>query len=257
MAMDEWKRTFAATMATAATDAKDQPCEPPVNLRSSDLCAQWKAADAARDGANWTLAALIFGTIINLVTLVFVRLSFSETQKAVQEGRRSADAAVDAVETARKQLEADRAWIIPETPKISYQGLLHFEGEMFGNNFTVEFPIRNFGPTPALQVIVKTGYKISNKMPEFPATFYDEKHVAVAKDATFKALIGICDDDGNRVFHGKGRCFLFLDIEYSDVFSDGNRRSFKAIYELQCNVDGTEDDDVTCFINIAAEPKIV
>ncbi|AEH88036.1 hypothetical protein Mesop_3594 [Mesorhizobium opportunistum WSM2075] len=37
------------------------PCEPGQDNRSSDLCAQWKAADAAQQSANWTTIGAVLG----------------------------------------------------------------------------------------------------------------------------------------------------------------------------------------------------
>ncbi|MFT4091880.1 MAG: hypothetical protein QM645_14215 [Asticcacaulis sp.] len=47
-------------------------CDPPADLRTSNLCAQWKAADAARDGANWSA----IGICISFITLLAVCFGF-------------------------------------------------------------------------------------------------------------------------------------------------------------------------------------
>ena len=58
----------ANTVATAITNAnkpeeKDAGCVDQSDKRHSDLCAQWKAADAARDAANLALWTLLISTI--------------------------------------------------------------------------------------------------------------------------------------------------------------------------------------------------
>lgn len=67
----------ANTMASAIRNPQEAPehdtgCEDRQDRRSSDLCAQWKAADAARDAASysgWTLLVSTFGTILLVWTL--------------------------------------------------------------------------------------------------------------------------------------------------------------------------------------------
>jgi hypothetical protein len=58
----------ANTVATAIAKAektpeKDRGCDQGKDERNSDLCAQWKAADAARDAANYAFWALFFGVV--------------------------------------------------------------------------------------------------------------------------------------------------------------------------------------------------
>jgi hypothetical protein len=51
-------------------DMASTPCDPPSDLRTSDLCAQWKAADAARVSSIWSIIA-VFVSILTLGAVIF------------------------------------------------------------------------------------------------------------------------------------------------------------------------------------------
>jgi len=47
-----------------------KPCEPGTDERVSDLCAQWKAADAAKKAADWSVIIGLAATFIGFFTLI-------------------------------------------------------------------------------------------------------------------------------------------------------------------------------------------
>lgn len=71
--------TIASAISKAAEPSeKDVGCEDRGDKRNSDLCAQWKAADAARDAANyalWTLLLSVTGTGLLVWTLWETRMT--------------------------------------------------------------------------------------------------------------------------------------------------------------------------------------
>lgn len=71
--------TIASAISKAAESGeKDVGCEDRSDKRYSDLCAQWKAADAARDAANyalWTLLLSVTGTGLLVWTLWETRMT--------------------------------------------------------------------------------------------------------------------------------------------------------------------------------------
>lgn len=75
----------------------ERPCESGNDDRESDLCAQWKAADAARDAADWTR----WGAIIGIIGTVGLLWTLFYTARGTR-------AAIDAVNT---QVEANRPLI--------------------------------------------------------------------------------------------------------------------------------------------------
>ena len=97
-------------------------CEQARDNRHSDLCAQWKAADAARDSADWTQRTFylgIGGLILGLGTLGaaiaaawFARAAAHETKRSAdfagQMAVEAASATAAAVEASKAGLEANR-----------------------------------------------------------------------------------------------------------------------------------------------------
>ncbi|WP_095203621.1 hypothetical protein [Mesorhizobium carmichaelinearum] len=98
------------------------PCEAGQDNRNSDLCAQWKAADAAKESADWTMRSywlVLAGTIIGACTLIaagaaakFARDAAIHTEAGAKQAERSAKAAEDAIVASREIGEAQaRAYI--------------------------------------------------------------------------------------------------------------------------------------------------
>lgn len=67
-----------------ASDALNQACKKGVDLRTSQLCAQWKAADAAADSARWSWWQLVVGAgtlLAAFAAAIYARLAVAETRK--------------------------------------------------------------------------------------------------------------------------------------------------------------------------------
>lgn len=75
----------SAIRETVIPRDKDEGCDEGDDRRESDLCAQWKAADAARDAANYAFIGLLVGIIGT--ALLFV--TFSETRKIARREQRA------------------------------------------------------------------------------------------------------------------------------------------------------------------------
>lgn len=101
-----------------------EPCEPGQDNRRSDLCAQWEAADAARDAANWAMWATLVGIVSVLGLWIQIWLT-----------RKSLDVAM-----------ADRR------PSI-YSDNVKFE--VVGNTVKGQISIKNFGQSEARDVAFK------------------------------------------------------------------------------------------------------
>lgn len=81
-----------------------KPCAQEQDNRESDLCAQWKAADAARESADWTRRAFwtaLGGTVIAFLTLCAAVAAAWFAREAALHTERSADAAEDTLEEAK------------------------------------------------------------------------------------------------------------------------------------------------------------
>ncbi|WP_397604540.1 hypothetical protein [Sphingorhabdus sp.] len=64
-----------------ARESQDIGCDQGKEDRKSDLCAQWKAADAAKKSADWA----IYGVIASLVGIVLFMWQLNLTRKAVKD----------------------------------------------------------------------------------------------------------------------------------------------------------------------------
>ncbi|MCB2013937.1 MAG: hypothetical protein R3E11_05115 [Sphingobium sp.] len=90
---DEKAATAALSDSTQSIEYRT-PCTNPKGHDESDLCAQWKAAQAAQVGAEWTQIAgiaAVFGAIGLIITLGF-------NLKAWEAGREANDIARRALE---------------------------------------------------------------------------------------------------------------------------------------------------------------
>lgn len=140
--------TLAPKRISTAEDAPstlNQPCAPGQNLRSSDLCAQWQAADAASASATWTARTFwlsLFGTVFGAGTLIAAFMAATYAKHAASEARRSADIARESY------VAAERAWL---TVALYPDSDLTYH-ETGGCSLRVYLTIKNIGRTPALNV---------------------------------------------------------------------------------------------------------
>lgn len=111
------------------------PCEQGDDKRYSDLCAQWKAADAAADSAWWA-AVSGYATAISTI-LVLIALYFAFRSNWI------------ARDTAKRQL---RAYISVEP-----QGVYERDDNGF---VTVPILFKNAGQTPAYHVTIQSWFQL-------------------------------------------------------------------------------------------------
>ncbi len=125
-------------MPSVVLAASAKACTPGNEDRSSSLCAEWKAADATLEAAKWEKWAFVVGTTINILTLVFLAFTFTET-------RRSSYAAI-------KALNAGRAVVAPDTPKVALSGTVALNAATYEPEWalSVEINLQNVGARSAL-----------------------------------------------------------------------------------------------------------
>jgi len=126
----------------------DRPCAPGIDARSSDLCAQWKAADAASMAALWAM----IGTIVAALGTAGLYWQISLTRKAVMDTAAATAAMREANQIARRaSISQERAWLVIESidsSKLRYR----FEGArivIFGD---VAFRLQNTGRSAASDI---------------------------------------------------------------------------------------------------------
>lgn len=118
----------------------NRACDPRDDVRTSELCAVWKSADADRESANWGYWAFLIGTIVNFLTLVGVAFGWMETRKATR--------------IAKDALASDsRAWLrVTCTCPDGFEPVFRFRGDVkpcgFAANINIE--IENCGSSPAV-----------------------------------------------------------------------------------------------------------
>jgi hypothetical protein len=167
----------AANSEPAVPPPSDAGCERNNDQRSSDLCAQWKAADAAYDSARWAWWQLLLGGVglilgaATMAAAIFAALyakraavATEQTVKIAQDAatgagealmiaERNANAAAEQVkvakETAHRQL---RPYILPAT-----LGVLNSTTAGGWKIWTGYGQLRNQGETPAVIVSIQLG----------------------------------------------------------------------------------------------------
>lgn len=210
---------------TISADKPDAGCTPEQEDRHSDLCAQWKAADAAEGGAYAAWIFGILGSTIGSATLLAAIMAARYARDAAIETKRSADAAdralLQADTIARQQ---DRPWMIYDRMNI---------GVNAANNAYMMMPFwENAGSSPAIVTYMNTTYMIVDSADETPTFVRGEFHPLAGNGIVGPGKGGGVSRErdlaGVRpVFDGLRYLFINSRIEYTDV-----TRSLKAFTEV-------------------------
>lgn len=135
------------------TPLLERPCEPGQDQRASDLCAQWKAADAASRAAASAASVGIaswIGVFLGLGTLIAAGFAAKYAKAAATHTEAGAD-------VARNALTADtRAWINVDIASVTLsisiiEGVPHVRAVSMVR-------LENFGKTPAKDVSVRARF---------------------------------------------------------------------------------------------------
>ncbi|MFT4091856.1 MAG: hypothetical protein QM645_14075 [Asticcacaulis sp.] len=237
------KRIFAVTLAIAVlampvTAAVPQAVvvEAGCDDRSSDLCAQWKAADAARDSADWGWWALW----ANAFTVLLVFVTLWETRKSTRAAIRSADAAVAA-------LSADRAMVIPSTKIATLHWKLSDERRLLDYaDIEVCIDWKNYGSRTALNVDPKirisAGYG-RDIVSQSPSGFLNE--LGIEKELRTEAKPPV---EAVRDFLERGaKLYLEAEVSYNDrMYVKAFEKSF--LYEFVIPGKFYKNDEGLCGI---------
>ena len=150
--------SIAASLKDAQKPGKlDQPCAPGSEDRNSDLCAQWKAADAAQSSslATWIFGSL--GGVIGSLTLAAAWSAAKWAKSAAVETKRSANISEEGLAEAKEaNWYSRRPWITYDTIEHAFvngdapespEGKIHgYDGLEFA------ITIKNFGNSPAISL---------------------------------------------------------------------------------------------------------
>ncbi len=124
-------------------ETKDSGCQPGQDKRESDLCAQWKAADAAAESAIWTAKmfwAGIAGLFIAAFTLIFAGRAAHWAKQAAFETKRSADISWE-------------IGLAQSSPYLTINEGSGFQSSGKDTEIKMFAEITNHGPAPAIRII--------------------------------------------------------------------------------------------------------
>jgi hypothetical protein len=212
-------------------------CERGRDNRRSDLCAQWKAADAASESAAWAgwfWWLTVFGTAIGAATFgaavaaaKFAKDAAGHTATGAQEARRAADAAEAGLAAANRvseiqlqpyiRSEEERSSVDPATPSL----------------IELELPFKNVGQTSALDTTYSSEIEFAELaepiergfIPEYVtgATHLGSRSTSfgtVARDADFIIFsqAKLNEAQAGLLHENKGVLRILAVITYRDVF---------------------------------------
>lgn len=155
----------------------NEPCSKGEENRSSDLCAQWKAADAAKESADWTRRTFytaISGVVVGVLTLgaavaaaLFARQAAIHTETGAAAAIASANAATRANDWGEMRWVAEnRPWLtITEQPTA-----MLYSNENGRINVVVKVKVKNVGKIPAFDVTAKAEVRAAKVFFETSAT---------------------------------------------------------------------------------------
>jgi hypothetical protein len=212
--------TTPTAQTTKVADEITKPCTENENNRRSELCAQWKAADAAVNSANssWQQVGIGYvGIVIGFMTLVAAAMAAFYAKRAAEETKRGAD-------TAGVALSADhRAWLsISITIGGKFKKSVTDLG-VEGLYLDVNAVVRNSGPSPAMTVRFDAGIGLLGEQ-NFPL----EKVVEDFGEDWRQRLLD--NQQGDAIFPGQERHFsqtVFLPM--SSIEDDLKSKEFKSL----------------------------
>lgn len=205
-------RIAAGPVAQAELSA---PCEPGRDNRSSDLCAQWKAADGAYASAWWAMASTIVATLgtLGLLSQIYLtRKALKETAEATAEMRKANRISQD---NSHREL---RAYLGCKSVKVD-------ETEHDDDEFTIELEIVNHGQTPARiqRIVLQANWVFDDGSTELvnfdgPNIFNCHRETPVSIPCSFRGGFEGCDKDGHIFVVGR--------LEYEDAFGKRQKEGF-------------------------------
>ena len=221
-------RIAAAIEKQPIASAPDGGCQPGQDDRQSDLCAQWKAADAAAESARWnfwTFIASIIGIIVGGGTLFaawraahWAKEAAKHTETSALEGKRAADAAEKSVAETQRIGEA-QVRCYPSIAKANYV--------IVDDKAMLNLWVRNSGSSPASQLhcvarfcILRSELNTIRYVEHVPERFV--WHYIVASDAELQVRpvigpYGLDEAEWGDLGSGKS---LYLEAEVTINFVD-------------------------------------
>ena len=196
-----------ATKRAEIADQQEAPCGPRKYNSHADLCAQWKAADAAADSAWWAWAGGIIGVGSLIGVLIAIGLAFHSNWIAR--------------DTARREL---RAYVLPSGLVFDWKISLK-DGRKF---MELRAVFKNTGHTPtrSLKLIADVSFASVDEE-QFNLAPPIEQHNMLGPSEEIRTPITfVSDTDVIEVFKDVKNLFLFGVVFYDDVFGKSHETRF-------------------------------
>ena len=179
-----------------------EQCDQANDKRYSDLCAQWKAADAAADSAWWAAVGGFAGAVSTILVLIALYFAFRSNWIAR--------------DTAKRQL---RAYVGPEVADISLiVGSIPPQARLNINS-------RNVGQTPAQAMHTRVEYFFADRgwRGEWSISRPESGHTVTVLFPTCAtelkdAIVELGEYD--RWVAGELDLFIFSEVDYRDIFDE-------------------------------------
>lgn len=213
-------------------------CEPGRDQRQSDLCAQWKAADAAREAARWAF----WSTIVSVAGIFGLWLNLRQGRHALAKAR-------EANEIARLSAERQlRAYVGVEKLKINTV--------VAGARLIVWMTLRNRGQTPARQLRIRCCAVRCWGVPSAGARIkFDraEKLYDLGADQSTSQPIVLTEEPLTQlqidtILRGEAAFVVGGYLSYRDAFGRLRRTIFRAFFD-QSSIHNP-DADGNCYLNM-------
>lgn len=189
------------------------PCFPGQDDRMSDLCAQWKAADAATSAARATWLFGFLGSGIGLLTFFAALYAALYAKEAASETRRGAEASEGQLALARKLDEIEvRPLIFPDRVTGQFVGTNRIRSTVY---------LRNYGRMPAKRLETRFHLYKSSDLKILRKGFAKARRIDFpfcAPAHERRAIIGtdVPDDDCNALRAGEASIILQISYSYCD-----------------------------------------
>lgn len=204
-------------VAKPETTIPDRGCKRGYENRQSDLCAQWKAADAAADSATWTFWTLITGIVglfLGSGTLFAAWRAAHWAKRAAEETGKGATAAETALDESRQQMR----------PYVAFTNADDDQTGPFSRATAIRLKIKNFGNIPAQNVTLAIGGNLCiEPIGEYIVELPSEKRgnygfLAPSDERSEKIYVdsnGFTIDDFGEIAKGRYKLLVRARVEYT------------------------------------------
>jgi hypothetical protein len=191
--------------------------------RSSELCAQWKAANAA----TWSVWIALGGLLLGIFTTLAAIGAAIFARRAAISTRDAAKVAQDTLEESRKQHAAqNRAWVGFSTlnPTLALDSTVVDVGR--GDFLLVYATFKNTGATPALKCCGYAEHFVEGESdPEFDDIDQKNGGPIFPQTQAHTRPCFIPLELANKVFRGEKKIYICFAMFYNDIFFAERRKT--------------------------------